>query len=569
MDASNIVLWYTIQDTSGNLVAAIDAVPVAQATPLWTLRKQIHHENKPVLGSSLASQLSFTFNQTELKLSELVPVDTSEDNPLVVVVALAGGTSGMSPCIMQDQHSTNTNINRNAPDMNAKVMEALVVIQKDIAELKVTSLPYSETEIGRRTLKTVKENRNFYVHEDDPQKDPMLTPAEYDYFQSIKKWKEVEFNIKMTEIFQTALGPDVTLVNSEQSSWLSQGGDKSTNFRPDFTVCLKGLHCYRKELGGEDVKSKRDVARDANDTIFYFGVPPEKLLDMICILESKVDFSETRDFGQVVRYLQHMGEFSSAVLFDRKKCWLEVSWNVGGSKEKFVTFVLNSLRPWSTLILDACKYYNVQLVESDAFLGAGAVGRVFKVYRTGTNGRRIYFALKVVLQTKHLGLSLLNTECGLLKQAHDTNVVVSVAGDFKRFEGSGAALLISPVGKPICRSELSLELLEKIGLVMYALHEKGFQHGDPRLENLIVTSDDGELMWIDLMESLWGEYGWREDATMLSNSLLNKVELSDSIKKLIAIYGVQRSRESCLNLVNGWWVELVKNGLEMKTVLNN
>ncbi|KAJ3281470.1 hypothetical protein HDU79_010738 [Rhizoclosmatium sp. JEL0117] len=96
MDASNIVLWYTIQDTSGNLVAAIDAVPVAQATPLWTLRKQIHHENKPVLGSSLASQLSFTFNQTELKLSESVPVDTSEDNPLVVVAALAGGNSAFS-----------------------------------------------------------------------------------------------------------------------------------------------------------------------------------------------------------------------------------------------------------------------------------------------------------------------------------------------------------------------------------------------------------------------------------------------------------------------------------------
>ncbi|ORY46805.1 hypothetical protein BCR33DRAFT_715236 [Rhizoclosmatium globosum] len=466
---------------------------------------------------------------------------------------VTGGQTDDVPLIVKSKRAPNTNINQNAPDINAKVMEALAnfaVILKNIAELKVKSSPQSETEIGIRTLNVVKEFKNFYVHVHDPQKVPLLTSAEYNLFQSIK-WKEAEFQIKMMEIFQTALGPDVNLVKSEHSNWLSNGGDKSTNFQSELTVCLKGLYCCRKELGGEGKTNMRDEC-DTNDTVFHYGVPPKKLSDMICILEGKVNFSETSDFGQVVCYLQHMEEFSSAVLFDRKRCWLvrsrekkviasveEVSWNVGGSKEKFVTFVLNSLRPWSTLILDACKYYNVQLVESDAFLGAGAVGRVFKVYRTGTNGRRIYFALKV--------------------QAHDTNVVVSVAGDFKRFEGSGAALLISPVGKPICRSELSLELLEKIGLLLYALHEKGFQHGDPRLENLIVRNDDGELLWIDLMESLWGDYRWTEDATMLSKSLLNKLELSDSIKRLIAIYGVQQSRESCLNLANSWWVELILN----------
>ncbi|KAJ3288486.1 hypothetical protein HDU79_004798 [Rhizoclosmatium sp. JEL0117] len=501
----------------------------------------------------------------ELSLHQVVDgVEGPALRPGLPLTEVTGGRTDDYPLIVKSKRTPNTNIHRNVSDINAKLIEAIAVIQKKIAELQVTSPLQSDTEIGIRTLNVVKEYKNFYVHVHDPQKDPLLTSAEYDRFQSIK-WKEAEFQVKMMEIFQIALRPDVNLVKSEQSNWLSNRGDKSTNFEPELTVCLKGLYCCRKELGGEGKTNMREEC-DTNDTVFHYGVPPEKLWDMLCILEGKVNFSETSDFGQVVCYLQQMGEFSSAVLFDRKRCWLvrsrekkviasveEVNWNVGGSKEKFVTFVLNSLRPWSTLILDACTYYNVQLVESDAFLGSGAVGRVFKVYRTGTNGRRIYFALKVVLQTRHHGLSLLNMECGLLKQAHHTNVVVSVAGDFKRFEGSGAALLISPVGKPICRSELSLELLEKIGLVLYAIHEKGFQHGDPRLENLIVRNDDGGLLWIDLMESLWGDYRWTE---MLSKSLLNKLELSDSIKRLIAIYGVQQSRESCLNLANGWWVEL-------------
>ncbi|KAJ3061671.1 hypothetical protein HDU99_005481, partial [Rhizoclosmatium hyalinum] len=235
----------------------------------------------------------------ELSLHQVVDgVEGPALRPGLPLTEVTGGRTDDYPLIVKSKRTPNTNIHRNTTKI------AIAVIQKKIAELQVTSPLQSDTEIGIRTLNVVKEYKNFYVHVHDPQKVPLLTSAEYDRFQSIK-WKEAEFQVKMMEIFQIALGPDVNLVKSNEGK---------TNMR--------------------------EVECDTNDTIFHYGVPPEKLWDMICILE-----------GKVVCYLQHMEEFSSAVLFDRKRCWLvrsrekkviasveEVSWNVGGSKEKFVTF---------------------------------------------------------------------------------------------------------------------------------------------------------------------------------------------------------------------------------------
>ncbi|ORY42648.1 hypothetical protein BCR33DRAFT_301554 [Rhizoclosmatium globosum] len=193
---------------------------------------------------------------------------------------------------------------------------------------------------------------------------------------------------------------------------------------------------------------------------------------MITILERKLKFTEGRDFGQVIRYLQHLNnhhEGGNAVLFDKTRCWLirareknvlysieNVDWLAGGSKKKFVNFVHSSLQPWKGLILDDSNHFNVDLVNENAFLGTGATGRVFKVCRT-TNGKTNYYALKIVLKPNNLSLI---SECRMLKAAEKTGVVVSVVGEFKQFgNGTGGGLLISPVGVPVNRAKLTQSLL--------------------------------------------------------------------------------------------------------------
>ncbi|KAJ3003050.1 UNVERIFIED_CONTAM: hypothetical protein HDU68_005893 [Siphonaria sp. JEL0065] len=448
----------------------------------------------------------------------------------------------------------------------------LSAIKKDLERLTIHPPTLSEGQLGKNTLASLKDLGMFCKHEHDPAMEPMLTQQE---FQELSLFRDEKlFDVEMTHIFQVALGPNVNIVNSEELRWLDQGGeDRTTAFKPDFHVCLKGLYC-KKDEPKDRAKDARRIAFEKHGTPYRFGVPPKNLWDMITILESKLQFSEGADFGQVVRYLQHLNENAFAVLFDKTRCWLirtrekhvvhsveEVDWLAGGSKKKFVDFVLASMRPWSDVILAACEHFQVNLVDSNAFLGAGATGRVFKVKRI-VEGKETFCALKIVLNTNELNISTLSAECSSLKAASATGVVVSVVGDFRVFEGGiGAGLLMSPVGDSIARENLSSDLLNRIAKAMFDLHVKGVQHGDPRIQNLI-QDKRLQILWIDFMRSLVGvEYRWKLDALALSRSILNLYpndELPAAIGALIRDYELNQNEAAYLALAAGWWNEVKK-----------
>ncbi|KAI9328059.1 hypothetical protein BDR26DRAFT_63827 [Obelidium mucronatum] len=401
----------------------------------------------------------------------------------------------------------------------------------------------------------------------------------------------MHFNVKMTQILQNVLGPDMNLVNSEEYRWPQKGFFSSVKLRPHLHASLRGLHSHRDERHNSARNIRQLACETGGVEQFRFGVAPNaEIWDMFVILEGNLRFSEGEDFGKVVRYLQYLNENAFAILFDKSRCWLirsrekhiirsieEVSWSAGGSKKKFVDFVrAGTMNPWGNVILAACKHFNVQLVDTDAFLGAGATGRVFKVYQAGTNGNPgEFFALKVVLDTEFTSIYYAFHECKHLKAANETNVVVSVVGDCKAFEGeTGAAYIMSPVGVPIHREDLTQDFVVWIVQVLFALHDGGFQHGDARLANLIQVPDrernhhqhqyrKKKLIWIDVADSrLIGEYSWAMDATSLSRSILNVYqggELPENINKLIEEYAMNKNEAACLELADGLWAEFLSN----------
>ncbi|KAJ3077505.1 hypothetical protein HDU99_001143, partial [Rhizoclosmatium hyalinum] len=480
------------------------------------------------------------------------------------------------------------------PD-TVKQLLALAALHQKFAKLMVHNPSQSEQELGQTTFRIVKDLNLFSKHEHNPLLEPMLTEKDANELNSLIDSHRPEtltkqlFDVKMTHIIQNALGldvnlvnsgahrwsldPDVDFVNSEVYRWLQETGVCTvTDFQPDYIVTLKGLY-ERKDEPKDDSQEARNLARTTHGTTFHFGHPPKELWNTVTILQSKLNFNEEKDFGEVVRYLEHLNEHAHAVLFDRRRCWLirtrenhdirsieEVNWSFGGSKQKFVDFILSSLDPWRSVVLEACNIFNVELADSNAFLGAGATGRVFKVRRLETAET---FALKLVVETDDVDVYSLHDECNLLKAAHGTGVVASVIQQFKRFrDGTAAGMLISPVGSPISRRNLSLQLLHQIAQALFALHKGGFEHGDSRLANLIQT-DDNQLLWIDPRFSYFNmELRWKQDASALSRSILNLKHdpvLPKFITTLIDQYALNQDNVSCLALADGWWSELQLN----------
>jgi tRNA A-37 threonylcarbamoyl transferase component Bud32 len=209
------------------------------------------------------------------------------------------------------------------------------------------------------------------------------------------------------------------------------------------------------------------------------------------------------------------------------------------------------LNPWIPLLQSACDVFKVKLPDTDAFLGAGANGRVFKVLREDNT----MAALKIVTKD----FPVLMVESQKMKDAEGTGVVATVLEEYTLLDkGNGAAMLIREVGEPISRERLTESTIADIFQNLFILHRSGIQHGDPRLPNLIEV--DGKLLWIDLMYSVFeSNLRWEKDATILSLSILGlpeKIDLPREISLLISQYGDQQSEQSAQALARQLWAEL-------------
>jgi hypothetical protein len=80
-------------------------------------------------------------------------------------------------------------------------------------------------------------------------------------------------------------------------------------------------------------------------------------------------------------------------------------------------------------------------------------------------------ALEISTQSKALRLF---TECNALIDASGTGVVATVVKSFTLLKkGSGAAIIISPVGEPILRSRLTAEIVLQNVTSLFKLHSNG------------------------------------------------------------------------------------------------
>ncbi|OWZ21632.1 Crinkler (CRN) [Phytophthora megakarya] len=358
---------------------------------------------------------------------------------------------------------------------------------------------------------------------------------------------EAVFDAFITPFFSNVLHScGMIFVNSERYQWLSQSTlvTKNTDLKPD------GFATHRGMFRGKPVPN--DGVQRPNG--FRFGVAEEELFDCLILFESKLTITEAA-FGQVVRYLQNLcpEASASAILFDRRSFWLiksyksvvvkvhKAMWVNKGSKSLFQNFITDNMSPWVARLTLACSCLGVDVVEGDAFLGRGAHGRVFKVIGQD----RKVFALKIV---EKCSVGRLYQEEKALTTAQRTGLTISPVGTLIETPES-AALLLSPVGKPLPRPTTRQEVRNLFGL-LWQLHANGLVHGDPRVPNVILAEE--KPLWIDLVEVMEASpILKRFDAEILTRSILSvsrTVLLDPALKQLIDNYGKSATRENLNHL---------------------
>nr|QUJ09355.1 crinkler 31 [Plasmopara viticola] len=356
---------------------------------------------------------------------------------------------------------------------------------------------------------------------------------------------EAVFDAFITSFFDTSLQSyGLVFVNSERYQWLSQ----STNWTEHTNLSLNGFATHRGMFRGKPVPDN-GVVRPSG---FRFGVAEEELFDCLILFKSKLTITEAA-FRQVVRYLQTLLPEASAtaILFDRRSFWLIKShrsvvvkvqmsrWTDSGSKALSQNFIADNVSPWVSRLTLTCMCLGVDVVEGDAFLGRGAFGRVFKVIRQ--DGQ--VFALKFV-EKSFMGLLFHEKEA--LMRAQHTGLTARLASELIDLPES-AALLLSPVGKPLPHPRTREEVQSLFGL-LWQLHTNDLVHGDARVPNVILHGE--KLLWIDLVEVMEATPHLKGlDAELLTRSILDiprTFELNPALVRLIKKYG-ERATSKNLN----------------------
>ncbi|KAJ3200157.1 hypothetical protein HDU82_009142, partial [Entophlyctis luteolus] len=219
----------------------------------------------------------------------------------------------------------------------------------------------------------------------------------------------------------------------------------------------------------------------------------------------------------------------------------------------FTDFIEGGLGDYVALLSSACSELKVRTVNHNAFLGAGSNGCVCEVLcEDGTSA-----ALKISTKEK---MGNLLAESLALVRASNTGVVATVVIPFTLINNeNGAAILISPVGKPVLQSTLTADYVFQIVGSLFKLHLEGVVHGDPCLANIIMHED--KFLWIDLMGSFEGSISWESDASILACSILNlpnQTALPPDVSALVRSYASSRNEVSWQALARELWNQCPK-----------
>jgi tRNA A-37 threonylcarbamoyl transferase component Bud32 len=398
----------------------------------------------------------------------------------------------------------------------------------------------SSAGLGKKELARLRKYGLVVIAADTGSGDPFWTMEDQAAANLITS--EAKFDVFITKFFNKALKEcGMVFVNSERYSWIPQLEDNRTQLKPDGFATLPGMY-IRKPPPNENVNRPKGE--------FLFGVAVKELFDSVIIFESKLKIQDS-SFGQVVLYLCHLNKegSSGAVLFDPQDFWLitchkgivnkvvQAKWIARGSASLFQDFMEQNQSPWMRRFTEASISFGVEALESNAFLGCGAHGRVFKVRR----GEQTY-ALKLV---EERSCGVLFDESRALTKATDKDLTVSVAEKATKIS-DGAALLLSPVGTHLSQPETQ-EDVRKLFELLWKLHENGLIHGDPRVPNVIVYQE--KILWIDLIHMREdSEVYFRQcDAEILSRSILripHTFSLDSELLKLIELYANDHKQEN-------------------------
>jgi hypothetical protein len=268
---------------------------------------------------------------------------------------------------------------------------------------------------------------------------------------------------------------------------------------------VKGLHIAGKETGTESIKRFRHYRHVVDKSALLFDTIPWEIRDMLhCIIQWKETISPSH-YGELYSNLQHLSRGDEhntycGMLCDRSKFALvqcknltfwdvtEGKWTDPGTIECIREFS-NRKNDWLVLLDDICGQLNVELhVNSKlktAFLGAGAMGRVFEVKHKDTDQ---VFALKLVLGWNNHGsidqiLTLAREEFDAMCDMADCDSVMNVVeNSFTTCTeiGEGVGYLMTTIGDKV-DSSINKKTRREIFMSLLKLHRFGRTHGDARL----------------------------------------------------------------------------------------
>lgn len=233
---------------------------------------------------------------------------------------------------------------------------------------------------------------------------------------------------------------------------------------------------------------------------------------------------------------------------------IKAKWTDSGSMRLIQEFFPQG--PWHG-ISDLCKHLKVKIADpfyfksvTTAFLGAGGIGRVFRVVPDSMELKdaRLHniMALKVVFIHDAESLKL---ECARLNYHHEKCkecplLAKPMCSEVITISEKLAGFILSPVGLPISYKKLwehKCKWFIKVIEALKQLHIHGIAHGDPRLPNVIISAD--KLIWIDIVGAYFSPENevernilFQRDMRILLQSLLHIAPLPPDLDVAVSNY---------------------------------
>jgi hypothetical protein len=371
-------------------------------------------------------------------------------------------------------------------------------------------------------------------------------------------------------------GDGMGLFNSEHYAFLEMEGKNDAALKPpDYTVCPIWSVSYGSEptINDMDRKRKFDKAVIQLPAAIRYGGPHSKFYGDTRFIESKLKI-KGKDNMQLLSYLKLASrksrQVTRGIIFDKKRAYLfevqhdffmrrvSVDWTAPGSFDCISNFLAGNKYYYAghdlpdlpsenhLAILNAQKDSKVTCtVDTEAFLGSGAEGFVFRARREREEGEEqenagTCVALKVVIGKDNVNnlfkmtefVKLIKTSTPGKFEALSKYVVLPIADSFR--VGSTrktASVLFGTIGIPLLqylkqnknalvRSAKAVELAEK---ALRGCHELGFVHGDARIENVIIVNISAEIcaLWVDLNEMYVASERFESDIEKWRKSLVS------------------------------------------------